>query len=130
MVGAEMPAALGTFNTITRASGCLHRIPVSQNSGKREARRIRQIGTPPVDLAGDRPASQAGLLPAGWNHPVVRVAETADSRYQELPISSLYRRVMRGMRQIAGGFAGLLNTVCFLCSFQPHYAKNQNVERH
>jgi len=125
-----MPTALGTFNTLTRASGCLHRIPVSQNSGNREARWLRRMGTPRVDLAGDGPASQAGPLPASWNYLVVWVAETAHSQYQELPIATLYRRVMRGMWHISGGFADLPSVVCFLFSFQTYYAKNQNVERH
>jgi hypothetical protein len=80
---------------------------------------------PPVDLAGDGPSGQAGFLPIGWNHHVVRHTEPADWRYQEVPDSSIYLPLMRAVGHIAGSFAELPNAARFIRTYPRIYSKKE-----
>ena len=79
---------------------------------------------PPVDLAGDGPSGQAGFLPIGWNHHVVRHTEPADWRYQEVPDSSIYMPLIRAVRHIAGSFGELPIASRFICIFKSYMFLN------
>ena len=116
-----MPTTSGIFNTITRASGCLHRVHVSQNAGTRS---LEQKGMSPVDLAGDVPARLAGSLPIGWIYPVAQRAEPANWQYQEVPDSSIYMPLIRAVRHIAGSFGELPIASRFICIFKSYMFLN------
>jgi hypothetical protein len=120
-VGINVPSISGNFTTMTRASGCRHRIPISESSGNHKAHSLKETEMTPVEQAGDGPTTRVGLLTTGWNHAVAGRTETGILWHQGVPDSSLYDPLMLVMRRIAGSFALLLAAAQILCSFPGNY---------
>ena len=109
------------FATLSRPNGCLHRIEVSQVSRHLEARSLKQMGMPPVDLVGNTPSKRTGALLLGCGTAVVQYENYADGSCQKAPGSSLYLQLLREWRKFAESFAELPIAAHFICVFEMYF---------
>ena len=104
----------GNFATLSRTNGCLHRIEVSQVARHLEARSLKDMGMPPVELAGDTPSKKTGAPLLGCGNAVVQCENYADGSCQKAPGSSLYLQLLREWRKFAESFAKLPTAARFI----------------
>ncbi len=126
----NVPTVPGNFATLSRPSGCLHRIEVSHIARHLGVRSLKQTGMPPVDLAGDAPSKKTGAPLHGCDGAVVRYENDADGSCQKASGSSLYLRLLRVWSEFAGSFAELLIAARFIYTFDMILQEKNNEEMH
>lgn len=117
----NVPAISGNFATPSRPNGCLHRIEVSQIARHLEARSLKQMGMPPVELAGDTPSKKTGAQQLGCDDAVVRHENDADGSCQKASGSSLYLQPLRVWGEFAGSFVELPIAAHFICVLEMYF---------
>ena len=103
----NVPTVPGNFATLSRPSGCLHRIEVSHIARHLGVRSLKQIGMPPVESAGDTPSKKTGAPLLGCDCGAVRYENDADGSCKKAPGSSLYLPLLRIWSEFAVRFAEL-----------------------
>ena len=111
----------GNFATLSRLSGCLHRIEVSHIARHLGVRSLKQAGMPPVELVGDTPSKKAGAPLLGCDGGAVRYENDADGSCQKASGSSLYLQLLRIWSEFALSFAELLIAAHFICVFEMYF---------
>jgi hypothetical protein len=111
----------GNFATLSRLSGCLHRIEVSHIARHLGVCSLKQTGIPPVELAGDAPSKKTGVPLLGCDCAVVRYENDANGLCQKASGSSLYLQLLRIWSEFALSFAELLIAAHFICVFEMYF---------
>ena len=114
----NVPTVPGNFATLSRPSGCLHRIEVSHIARHFGVRSLKQTGMPPVELAGDAPSKKARAPQIGCDDAVVRYENDADGSCEKAPGFSLYLQLLRIWSEFAGSFAELPTAARFIRNFE------------
>ncbi len=91
----NVPTVPGNFATLSRLSGCLHRIEVSHIARHLGVRSLKQMEMPPVEMDGDAPHKKAGAPLLGCDGGAVRYENDADGSCQKASGSSLYLQTLR-----------------------------------
>ena len=97
----------GNFATLSRLSGCLHRIEVSHIARHLGVCSLKQTGIPPVELAGDAPSKKARAPQIGCGGGAVRYENDANGSCKKAPGFSLYLQLLRIWSEFAVRFAEL-----------------------
>jgi hypothetical protein len=118
------------FATLSRLSGCLHRIEVSHIARHLGVCSLKQTGMPPVELAGDAPSKKARAPQIGCDDAVVRYENDADGSCEKAPGFSLYLQLLRIWSEFALSFAELLIAAHFICTFDMLLQEKNNEEMH
>ena len=126
----NVPTVPGNFATLSRPSGCLHRIEVSHIARHLGVRSLKQIGMPPVESAGVTPSKKTGTQQLGCDDAVARYENDADGSCQKASGSSLYLQLLREWRKFAGSFTELLIAAHFICTFDMLLQEKNNEEMH
>jgi len=126
----NVPTVPGNFATLSRPSGCLHRIEVSHIARHFGVRSLKQTGIPPVELAGDAPSKKTGVPLLGCDCAVVRYENDANGLCQKASGSSLYLQLLRIWSEFALSFAELLIAAHFICTFDMLLQEKNNEEMH
>lgn len=106
------------FATLSRPSGCLHRIEVSHIARHLGVRSLKQAGMPAVELVGDTPSKKAGAPLLGCDGGALRYENDADGSCQKASGSSLYLQLLRIWCEFAGRFAELPTAARFIRNFE------------
>ena len=120
----------GNFATLSRLSGCLHRIEVSHIARHLGVCSWKQTGIPPVELAGDAPSKKTGVPLLGCDCAVVRYENDANGSCQKASGSSLYLQLLRVWSDFVRRFAQLLIAAHFICTFDLNLQEKNNEEMH
>jgi len=108
----------GNFATLSRLSGCLHRIEVSHIARHLGVCSLKQTGIPPVELAGDAPSKKARAPQIGCDGGAVRYENDANGSCQKASGSSLYLQPLRVWGEFAGSFVELPIAARFIRIFE------------
>ena len=117
----NVPTVPGNFATLSRPSGCLHRIEVSHIARHLGVRSLKQIGMPPVESAGVTPSKKTGTQQLGCDDAVARYENDADGSCQKASGSSLYLQLLRIWSEFGLSFAELLIAAHFICVFEMYF---------
>ena len=120
----------GNFATLSRLSGCLHRIEVSHIARHLGVCSLKQTGIPPVELAGDAPSKKARAPQIGCGGGAVRYENDANGSCKKAPGFSLYLQLLRIWSEFALSFAELLIAAHFICTFDMLLQEKNNEEMH
>ena len=118
------------FATLSRLSGCLHRIEVSHIARHLGVCSLKQTGIPPVELAGDAPSKKARAPQIGCDGGAVRYENDANGSCQKASGSSLYLQLLRVWSDFVRRFAQLLIAAHFICTFDLNLQEKNNEEMH
>ena len=117
----NVPTVPGNFATLSRPSGCMHRIEVSHIARHLGVRSLKQTGMPPVELAGDATSKKTGASQPGCDCGAVRYENDADGSCKKAPGFSLYLQLLRIWSEFTGRFAELLIAAHFICVFEVYF---------
>lgn len=120
----------GNFTTLSRLSGCLHRIEVSHIARHLGVRSLKQTGMPPVELAGDAPSKKTGAPLLGCDCGAVRYENDADGSCEKAPVFSLYLQPLRVWGEFTGSFGELPIAARFICVCEMYFLLLGNRRMH